>query len=229
MNNVSKRIDLTGNLYGRLTVIGYDSTNRTGKALWRCECNCGNTTVVIGDNLKTGATTSCGCYRKEVEVIASVTHGLTSSNGKKNRLYSIWSDMRKRCNNKNNKEFHNYGGRGIKVSDEWERNYLKFHEWAIDNGYSDDLTLDRIEVNGNYESTNCKWSTWSEQGQNKRLSPRNTSGISGVTFNKKRGLYTVRIGTGGKRIYVGDYPTIEEARNARIEAEKCYWGGDADV
>lgn len=219
-----KRKELSGEKFGRLFVVKYDSTNAKGKALWECLCDCGNTKVVIGENLRAGFTTSCGCYKREVEVKASVTHGLSHVDGKKSRLYSIWGDMKRRCNNIKNKEYKNYGGRGITVCDEWEHDYLKFHEWAIANGYDGSLTLDRINVNGNYEPSNCKWSTWSQQGQNKRMSTKNTSGVSGVTFNKSRGIYIVRIGVNGKRIFVGEYKSFEEAKDARIEAENRYWG-----
>ena len=221
---MGKKIDLTGKVYGRLVVVEEAGRNSKGKILWKCKCNCGNETIVIGENLKSGATQSCGCYRKEIEVVASVTHGLSHSNGKINRLYSIWIDMKKRCNNTKNKEYKNYGGRGIKVCQEWASEYMAFHEWAINNGYSKELTLDRIDVNKDYGPENCKWSTWLEQGRNKRLSPKNTTGVSGVTWKKDRNLYTVRIGVGGKRVFVGEYKTLDDAVKARREAELKYWG-----
>jgi hypothetical protein len=221
---MTKRIDMTGNKYGRLIVVGYSGTNNKGKALWECLCDCGNTNIVIGENLRQGVTTSCGCYRKEVEKIASVTHGLTKTNNKVNRLYSIWLDMKKRCHNPQNKEYKNYGGRGITVYGEWATDYVAFHKWAINNGYTDKLTLDRIDVNKGYSPENCKWSTWVEQGRNKRLSPKNTSGVSGVAYKKQRGLYVARIGVNGKRIFIGEYKSFNEAVNARKEAELKYWG-----
>ena len=221
---MSKRIDLTGNTYGRLKVVELAGKNSKGKLLWRCECKCGNEAVIIGENLKTRVTTSCGCYRKEVEVVAGVTHGLSRKNGKTDRVYSIWLDMKKRCSNPKNKEYKNYGGRGIRVCNDWASDYVKFYEWAMINGYSDKLTLDRIDVDKNYGPDNCKWSTWIEQGRNKRLSPKNTSGVSGVTYKKQRALFIVRIGVAGKRIFIGEYKTLDEATKARKEAELKYWG-----
>lgn len=215
---MSKRIDITGNRYGRLTVTGYHSTNDKGKALWSCVCDCGEGYIAIGENLKAGKVTSCGCYRKEIAPIISATHGQS-----KTRLYSIWQDMRRRCSNPRNKEYKNYGGRGITVCQEWDE-YMTFHTWAMNNGYSDELTIDRKDVNGRYEPSNCKWSTWSQQGQNKRLSTKNTTGMSGVTFKKDRDLYIVRIGVNGQRKFIGEFKTIEEAKQARIAAEQQYWG-----
>ena len=83
------------------------------------------------------------------------------------RLYRTWTDMRNRCNNRKNVHYSRYGGRGIKVCDEWQRSFESFHAWAIANGYSDDLTIDRIDVNGNYEPSNCRWITMSQQQYNK--------------------------------------------------------------
>lgn len=216
--------DIKGKRFGRLLVKELSHIDKHKKAHWVCICDCGEETVVLASNLRTGRTTSCGCYRKEIEKIASVTHGLSRTDGKVNRLYSIWLDMKKRCNNKKNKEFKNYGARGIKVCEEWIDDYPAFHEWAIQNGYNENLTLDRIDVDGDYSPDNCKWSTLAEQAKNKRISPRNTTGVSGVTYKKSIKKYTVRIGVNGRRIYIGDYKTLEEAKEARKLAEKKYWG-----
>lgn len=160
--------DMTGRRFGRLTVIersGYvlDKSNR--KSInWKCQCDCGNITYVTSNNLK-GKTRSCGCYLREIAGKQTITHGF-----RKTRLYSIYNSMKQRCNNKNNHAYKNYGGRGIKVCDEWNKpdGLKNFAEWALNNGYSDDLTIDRINVNGDYEPSNCRWVSISEQSKNTR-------------------------------------------------------------
>lgn len=216
---MARRIDMTGERYGRLVVLEYHSTNRHGKALWSCRCDCGNEGVFIGENLRSGRTTSCGCYNLERSIKVNTTHGMTGT-----RLYECWLDMKKRCYNPNNKEYSNYGQRGIRVCGEWENDFEAFMKWSLNTGYDDTLTLDRIDVEGDYTPDNCRWSTWSEQGRNKRLSPNNSTGVRGAHFDPKRERYIVRIGVAGKRRYVGSYATIEEARRAREEAERKYWG-----
>lgn len=142
--------DEKGNRYGKLTVISYEVKN--GKAYWKCKCDCGNMTSVAGDKLRRGITKSCGCiqrsHRKEG---FHKSHGMTET-----RLYSEWCNMKARCNNPRNIMYKNYGGRGIKVCEEW-RKFENFMEWAISHGYTDELTIERKNVNGNYEPSNCEW------------------------------------------------------------------------
>lgn len=148
--------DLSGNRYGRLLV--KERTYTDGKhSYWLCVCDCGNETVVCGDSLKRGATRSCGCLNSEVSSKSSMTHGMSNT-----RLYKSWLQMKYRCYNPNFNEFHRYGGRGIKVCDEWRDDFQSFYNWAILNGYSDDLTIDRIQTDGNYEPDNCQWLTRSD-------------------------------------------------------------------
>lgn len=176
--------DLTGQKFGRLQVIRKSDENIQKKSdfiMWYCKCDCGNYKDVRSQDLRNGKTQSCGCLHKEI----ISTHGL--SRGKLDRLYQIWVDMRSRCNNSKLKCYHNYGGRGIKVCNEWN-NYKNFYEWSMDNGYDENLTIDRINVDGNYEPSNCKWSTKLEQENNKR--------------NNRYGLYQ------GKRMSVSDFIRI---------------------
>lgn len=186
--------------------------------MWLCQCKCGTKRPVVGENLRAGRSVSCGCYNREVSRAVNTTHGMT-----KTRLYECWLDMKKRCNDANNKEYKNYGGRGITYCEEWEE-FEPFQDWAERTGYQDTLTLDRVDVNEGYFPENCKWSTWVEQSRNKRLNTRNKYGVSGVNFDKKRKVYIVRIGVNGIRKFIGSYKTLEEAKQARLDAEKMYWG-----
>lgn len=168
--------DFTGERFGRLIVVKDTGKRKNRRKIWLCKCDCGNEKEVISTYLVNGDTTSCGCYRRECELKnlskfwgQAKTHGLS-----KTRIYQIWADMKDRCNNANNPVFKNYGGRGIKVCDEWLNDFMSFFNWAMANGYQNDLSIDRINVNGNYEPNNCRWATWKIQANNKRTSRKIT-------------------------------------------------------
>ena len=158
---MGKIIDLTGQTFGRLTVIRYAGIAKNRKALWECECSCGNRIVVQGTNLRNGNTSSCGCLHKER--FNGHKHGL-----KHTRLYSIWCAMKARCSNPHTKSYRNYGGRGIAVCEEWNNDFMCFYNWAMSNGYEENLSIDRINVNGNYEPSNCRWTDTETQANNTR-------------------------------------------------------------
>ena len=153
-----KLIDLTGQKFGRLTVI-----ERHDKKRWKCQCDCGNITYSDGYQLRKGITKSCGCYQKEAASKTHKIHGLTRT-----RLYRIFYKMKERCYKPSNDNYKYYGGLGIKICDEWLNDFNAFAQWALSHGYADNLTIDRKDNAKDYCPENCRWITIQEQQRNKR-------------------------------------------------------------
>lgn len=158
--------DLTGNMYGKLTVLERAGSDKHRNAVWKCLCECGNIHYIDGRSLTTGHTKSCGCSTGLlISEAKTINKEITA---KYPRLYNIWVHMRQRCNNPNNKDYHNYGGRGITICNDWNE-FEPFLEWALDNGYEKGLEIDRINNDGIYEPHNCRWTTDLMQVRNRRV------------------------------------------------------------
>lgn len=155
---MSKFVDIKGKKYNRWTVIEKSKT-KNGKTYWLCECECGKRKIVYGTSLRSGKSKSCGCFNKE---IVSKQKGLSTT-----RLYRIYKLVVKRCYDKTDKSYKYYGAKGVTVYNKWLNNFISFYNWSINNDYNDKLTLDRIDVNGNYEPSNCRWISEKEQHYNR--------------------------------------------------------------
>lgn len=158
------KLDLTGRRFGRWLVLEETNERRKGSVMWLCKCDCGTVRAVSASSLKTGKSVSCGCYNKEV----ITSHGLSHT-----RLHHAWESMIDRCTNPNSKEYANYGGRGIKVCDEWLNSFEAFRDWSYANSFDmtaprGKCTIDRIDVNGSYEPDNCRWVDMKIQCRNRR-------------------------------------------------------------
>ena len=159
-------VDLSGKRFGRLTVISRAPNLKPGVTRWNCVCDCGNKTITTSVALYTGRSKSCGCLHRETaknQGLASRKHGEV-----KTKLYRIWSNMKTRCQNQNNKNYKRWGARGIKVCDEWSNSFVAFRDWANSNGFKTTLSLDRIDNNKGYFPDNCRWVTAKAQARNTR-------------------------------------------------------------
>lgn len=156
------KIDLTGHIYGDLEVIKISVDEACKKKKWLCRCKCGKECIVSGSNLRSGHTKHCPSCGYKITKEKKTTHGQT-----KTKLYYVWRGMLNRCENPNFKSYQDYGARGIKVCEEWH-NSKTFLDWSKENGYEDGLEIDRINTDGDYCPSNCRWIKRLENSNNKR-------------------------------------------------------------
>lgn len=206
MNNF---IDITGQKFNRLKVVKRIENSSFRKARWLCQCECGNFTEVSGDNLRNGNVKSCGC------LIADKNKQRTTHRKSNIRLYNIWRNMKARCNCKTNPFYKNYGERGIKICSDWIM-FENFYNWSINNGYNENLSIDRIDVNGNYEPNNCRWIPLSKQAYNKRDSIMININGEEKCLAEWCKLYNVKYTTIYRRITIGKM-NIQDAINKSIK------------
>ena len=195
---------MIGQRFGRLIVIERAASDKHRNSKWRCKCDCGNETIVLGFNLKNQNTESCGCLHKK--------HGLYN-----HPLYAVYHSMKGRCENQNNSDYDRYGGRGIKVCDEWRNDLKKFYDWCIKNEWNKGLEIDRIDNDGNYCPENCRFVTTLENSHNRTLLRNdNKTGYVGISYDRAAGKYRSRIQSvlsplNGKSRNFGYFEAIEEA------------------
>ena len=215
--------DITGKRFGRLVVIE-QCESKNNRRMWKCKCDCGKEKSILGYSLTHGLTQSCGCLRDEKRKTSSLIHGLY-----KTRIHKTWRGLFQRCENPTASHYERYGGRGIRICEEWKgkNGFVNFYEWSMKNGYSDSLELDRIDNNKGYSPDNCRWVNHLENCHNKNNRRDNKTGYSGVQERIMRTghvKYRVRITVNRVRINLGHYETLEEAIKVRKEAEEKYWG-----
>lgn len=217
--------DLTGKKFGKLTVLKIDRRNQNNQITWKCICECGEM-ITVKTQFLTGEKSNkeCdSCFLKRTGVdrknrVKRAYHGLSNT-----RIYRQYKGMKNRCYDKNRNCYKHYGGRGIKVCDEWlgENGFINFYDWSMKNGYSDELTIDRINVNGNYEPSNCRWATIEQQANNRRNNLRYT--LNGITMTASEwAKYSgINYGTLISRLQSG--MNIKDAINKPVNSS-CYAG-----
>lgn len=221
--------DLTGKTFGRLTVVSYNGIayRKSGKPYhsWKCICSCGNECIAEGRSLVSGGKRSCGCLNKEVLASGDCrrTHGMARTS-----LYHTWRGMKDRCFNPQNKHYSRYGGRGITVCNEWLNDFKAFYDWAIANGYKEGLTIDRINNDGNYEPSNCRWADYYTQANNRSDNHLLTVGEETHTLSEwsritgiKPQLLSERANRGysAERIFNKNYAKIERNKLYELNGE----------
>lgn len=213
-------LDLEEKKYNRLALSEKTDFRRNRAVLWRCICDCGNEILETAPRVKSGHVKSCGCLNTEVRKSRFTTHNMSDS-----VEYSSWVNMKSRCNNPNNVRYEKYGGRGIRVCEEWldkDSGFLKFYE---DMGNCPEgMSLDRIDVNGDYCKENCRWADAYTQNFNQGMRKNNTSGRTGVTWDSSREKWAASICINGKATSLGRFDSYEEACRVREKAELEYMG-----
>lgn len=224
---MTKLIDLTGQRFGRLTILSKDPVSKNGQVRWLCRCDCGNEKVIIGTSIRGGVTLSCGCLSREITSKVRTTHGHTRGSAKDSRRstpeWQAWRAMISRCTNPNRRDNKHYLDRGITVSPRWINNFENFYADMGDRP-SPQHSIDRIDVNGGYTPGNVKWSTVIEQRLNRRKFSNNTSGFPGVNKKGTKWCARINIDGNGKKTHLGYFDNLDDAIEARKQAEIKYFG-----
>lgn len=198
-------VEMNGKRFGMVTVLERSENDSGGSACWKCICDCGNTFITKGSRLRAGGAKSCGCYGAALASIQFKKHGMSNT-----RIYHTWHSMVSRCCFESGKNYKFYGAKGVKVCDQW-KSFLSFYDWAINNGYTDNLTIERIDCNGNYEPENCKFISNLEQARNTRKTIRITSDDGYMTAAEVSRMLDVSKSTIEKFYHLGLIQTVDDA------------------
>lgn len=217
VNSDKRSIDITGKKFGHWTAIEFAETRGKRREYWKFKCDCGNIKGVLKYNVTSGRSTNCGCMQY-VNRKGNVKHGKSHT-----RIYNIFMGMKDRCYNTNNEtHYPYYGGRGIRICDEWLNDFMNFYNWSKSNGYTDELSIDRINVDGDYEPCNCRWVDSTTQSINRGVKSTSTTGITGVNETPDN-TYVAKITVDGNTMRLGTFKNIDDAIKARKEAEDKYF------
>lgn len=202
-----------GDKNNRFTTIKFLHRDNRGAEVWLFKCDCGNYREKNPWYVYSGKTKSCGCLALEIrKTTRRKTHGMS-----KTRIYHIWKGMRQRCNNPNTSYYYVYGGKGIKICDEWQ-SFENFYEWSMKNGYDDKLSIDRIDNDKDYSPDNCRWSTGLQQANNKSINHYETYNGETHTIAEWARLYDINLGTLSSRLQTG--MSIENALKMKKHEKK---------
>lgn len=208
--------NITGQKFGRLTVLRKTDKNRHRQQIWECICECGKKVFASTSSLKSKNTQSCGCYKKHKLTTKMTKHGMHNSTE-----YRTWWHIIGRCHTETNRSYSEYGGRGITVCQRWRDSFEAFYADMGPKPHPD-YSIDRIDNDGNYEPSNCRWADRTVQSTNQRLYKTNTYGCKGIYYDKKRKKWCAHIGSLRRHIHLGRFETLKEAIVARKAAELKY-------
>lgn len=207
-------MDIVGKRFNSLKILEYVGRNKHDKKLFNCYCSeCGRTKVLIGTQVKNGYKKECGCKSSENLSNSKKKHGMSNT-----RIYKKWKDIKKRCYKENSQNYKYYGGRGIKVCDEWKNDFMAFYNDVGDIPF-EGAELDRIDNNDDYKPSNCRWVNHKQNSNNRRVY-KNKTGYTGVTFKPKLNKYQAQLYHNKKFIYLGIYNTAEEAYNVYLSEKQ---------